>query len=147
VFTWTRTTEEQHTVFPLGDLVRIAQDSVPIAAVLAHLGHAGAPRSWVVYKLLLSMGVRVDASASLGVVIAALPIGHAVAKTYVESRAAFSIQQNLPTRDELVQEVKVPDVTCQHGRSKLASLQKEESVIQEFPLVALILWQFAQAEC
>ena len=56
------------------------------------------------------------------------------------------IKQDPPAGDESVQEVKINNVTRQHGTSKLASLQIEERVIQEFPLVALILRQSAQTE-
>ena len=54
------------------------------------------------------------------------------------------IKQDPPAGDESVQEVKINNVTRQHGTSKLASLQIEERVIQEFPLVALILRQSAR---
>jgi hypothetical protein len=70
----------------------------------------------------------------------------AVARVRVGLRRGLSIEKNVPARDELVQQIEIADVACQHDASQLAGLQIEESVVQEFPLVALILWQFTQAE-
>jgi hypothetical protein len=57
------------------------------------------------------------------------------------SGGGLPIKENLTARDELVQQIKITDVTRQDGASELASLQVEESVMQKFPLMTLILWQ------
>ena len=57
----------------------------------------------------------------------------------VESGRGLPIKKDMPARHELVQEVKVTDVACQHGTSKLACMQIEEGVMQKFPLMPLIL--------